>query len=147
MINTLMDAFQNVPGIIDNWRVAIGQPDRAGLYTTVAVAINRNYNPGVGVGVLLVKMRLFGVSLAWNNNNTSYTVDQLAKADLGAQAFYNGAAVNQRVRYAYVGITSESKPFLGGDTPTEAGRYLQTAFTLGGNYITLPIVRIVTVTA
>lgn len=146
MINGLVDAMQQISGIADNWRFAIGQPNRAGAYATVAVAVNRNYNPGIGVGVLLVKMRLFGVSLQWNDANAkTFTVGDTV--DLGAYASYDGAVVDQNLMYAYVGLTEAGGTFFGKDAPTEAGHYLQAAFTIGGNYLALPIVRLVTVNA
>ena len=146
MVNSLVDGLQKISGIAENWRVAIGQPDRAGAYVVSAVAINRNYNPGIGVGVLLVKMRLFGVSLQWNDANAeSFQVGDTV--DLGAAAYYEGNQVSQNLKYFYVGLTEGGSPYLSGDAPTEAGYYLQAAFTLGGNYLAIPIARVLTVTA
>ena len=146
MINGLVEGMQQISGIADNWRFAIGQPDRAGAYVVAAVAINRNYNPGIGAGVLLVKMRLFGVSLQWANADAkTFTVGD--DVDLTAVAVYEGQTVKQNMLYTYVGLTEGGAPFLGTDAPTEAGHYLQAAFTLGGNYLALPIVRVLTVNA
>ena len=145
MINGLVDGMQQISQIADNWRFAIGQPNRAGAYVVAAVAINRNYNPGIGAGVLLVKMRLFGVSLQWNSPDAKeVSVSELGNVDFGAQAFYEGEARDQNVRVLFVGLTSEGLYF-SGDAPTAAGRYLETAFPLGGNYLAIPIVRVVTV--
>ena len=111
------------------------------------MAINRNYNPGIGAGVLLVKMRLFGVSLQWNSPDAKeVSVSELGNVDFGAQAFYEGEARDQNVRVLFVGLTSEGLYF-SGDAPTAAGRYLETAFPLGGNYLAIPIVRVVTINA
>ena len=143
MLNGLVDGMQQISGIADNWRFAIGQPDRAGAYVVSAVAINRNYNPGIGAGVLLVKMRLFGVSLQWNDVNAKESTvgDQV---DFGASAVYDGKVQSQTVKTLFVGLNG-SGLYLSGDAPTEAGRYLETAFPLGGNFLAIPIVRVVTI--
>lgn len=143
MVNALVDGLQQISGIADNWRVAVGQPNRAGAYAVVAVAVNRNYNPGIGVGGLLVKMRLFGVSLQWNDVNAKEsTVGDTV--DFGASAVYDGEVRSQTVKILFVGLNS-SGLYLSGDAPTEAGRYLETAFPLGGNFLAIPIVRMVTI--
>lgn len=143
MLNGLVDGMQRISGIADNWRFAVGQPDRAGAYVVSAVAINRNYNPGIGVGALLVKMRLFGVSLQWNDVNAKESTvgDQV---DFGASAVYDGKVQSQTVKTLFVGLNG-SGLYLSGDAPTEAGRYLETAFPLGGNFLAIPIVRVVTI--
>ena len=143
MLNGLVDGMQQIAGIADNWRFAIGQPDRAGAYVVSAVAINRNYNPGIGAGVLLVKMRLFGVSLQWNDVNAKEsTVGD--NVDFGASAVYEGKVQKQTVKTLFVGLTSDGL-YLSGDAPTAAGHYLETAFPLGGNFLAIPIVRVVTI--
>ena len=144
MVNGLVNGLQQVSGIASNWRFAIGQPDRAGAYAVVAVAINRNYNPGIGVGGLLVKMRLFGVSLQWNDVDAKESTVG-AQVDFGASAVYDGKVQpGQTVKTLFLGFTS-SGLYLSGDAPTEAGRYLETAFPLGGNFLAIPIVRMVTI--
>jgi len=146
MINGLVDGMQQISQIADSWRFAIGQPNRAGAYATVAVAINRNYNPGIGAGVLLVKPRLFGVSIQWNDTNANNFVAG-QDVNLGATAYYDGKAVDQGVRSGFVGLTEAGSPYYGFDAPTEAGHYLQAAFTFGGNYLAIPAVRILTISA
>lgn len=144
MVNALVNGLQQISGIADNWRIAVGQPDRAGAYAVVAVAINRNYNPGVGVGGLLVKMRVFGVSLQWNDVNAKESTVG-AQVDFGASAVYDGKVQpGQTVKTLFLGFTS-SGLYLSGDAPTAAGRYLEAAFPLGGNYLAIPIVRMVTI--
>ena len=144
MVNALVDGLQQISGIADNWRIAVGQPDRAGAYAVVAVAINRNYNPGIGVGGLLVKMRLFGVSLQWNDVDAKESTVG-AQVDFGASAVYDGKVQpGQTVKTLFLGFTS-SGLYLSGDAPTAAGRYLEAAFPLGGNYLAIPIVRMVTI--
>ena len=144
MVNALVDGLQQISGIADNWRVAVGQPDRAGAYAVVAVAVNRNYNPGIGVGGLLVKMRLFGVSLQWNDVDAKESTVG-AQVDFGASAVYDGKVQpGQTVKTLFLGFTS-SGLYLSGDAPTAAGRYLEAAFPLGGNFLAIPIVRMVTI--
>lgn len=144
-INALVDALQNF-NLLDNARIAIGTPNRAGLYTVVAIATNKNYNPGVGVGVLLVKLRIFGVSLVWNDANTTVSAADAASHDFGAVTTYDGKTFpNQTVKYSFIGIKSAGGLYVGSDAPTEAGRYLETAYNLGGNFFALPQTRTVVI--
>lgn len=145
-INALVDALQNFT-LLDNTRIAIGTPNKSGLYTVVAVATNKNYNPGIGVGVLLVKLRIVGVSLVWNDPATTISAAEAANHDFGAVTWYDGQAYpNQAVKYAFVGMKSAGGLYAGMDAPTEPGTYLQTAFNLGGNFFALPQVRSITIT-
>ena len=134
-INALVDALQNFT-LFDNTRIAIGTPNKSGLYTVAAIATNKNYNPGIGVGVLLVKLRIIGVSLEWNDSATTVAV-----------TWYDGQAYpNQSVKYSFIGIKSAGGLYAGMEAPTEPGTYLQTAFNLGGNFFALPQIRSITIT-
>lgn len=53
----ILKVLNNMPSIADSVRVSFGTPNRAGLYTVTAITDNKNYETGVGVGTLLVKMR------------------------------------------------------------------------------------------
>ena len=148
MISNMLTAIENLPGVFDNWAVALGSPSRAGAYAVAAVAVNRNYNPGFGIGVLIVKQHLFGTKLEWNQKlDGTLTADQAASFDFGATASYNGTPVKQTVKYSFTGFTSAGKLYISSSAPTEAGTYICTAYTFGGNYITFPITRIVRISA
>lgn len=56
----LVDTLNSLPSVFDSTRVAFGSPNRAGMYLVTAIASNPNYNPGVGTGVLVVKMHISG---------------------------------------------------------------------------------------
>ncbi len=146
-INGLLDAMANFPDIADDWAMAIGVPNRSGLYTVCAVAMNRNYNPGFGFGLLLVKLRISGVSLVWNDTATSVSAADVASHDFGAVTWYDGKAFpNQPVKYSFIGLKSAGGLYAGMDAPTEPGTYLQTAFNLGGNFFAIPQIRSITIT-
>ena len=148
-IINMLTAIENLPGVFDNWAVAIGVPGRAGTYAAAAVALNKNYNPGFGVGLLVVKQHFFGTKLVWNQTiDGSIPADQLGTFDFGAHAEYKGTVIGaQDVRYSYTGFTSAGRIYISKTAPTEPGRYLCTAYTFGGNYITLPVTRLVTISA
>ncbi len=142
----LNDALNKLPGLLDNVRVAIGTPNHAGLYAVTAVTNNKNYETGVGTGMLLVKKHYSGVKLTWNQNFTNGKISaaDVAKFDFGATLSYNGNSdISQdNVHYLYSGFTSKWRPYSSTTTPpTEPGRYVVTVVTLGGNYQAAPITR------
>lgn len=67
-IGQLLDVINKLPSVVDGLRISFGSPNRAGLYTVAAITANPNYETGVGVGFLLVKMRLSGAHLTWNGD-------------------------------------------------------------------------------
>ncbi|MDY4962756.1 MAG: hypothetical protein SO080_08790 [Oscillospiraceae bacterium] len=141
----LNETLNKLPGLLDNVRVAIGTPDQAGLYAVTAVTNNKNYETGVGTGMLLVKKHYSGVKLKWNQTipNGKLTAEEAANFDFKATLSYNGNSVSQdNVHYLYSGFTSKWRPYSNTTTPpTEPGRYVVTVVTLGGNYQAAPITR------
>ena len=148
-IDTLVkinEMLSKLPGLLDNVRVAFGTPDQAGVYVVTAVTNNKNYETGVGTGMLLVKKHYSGVKLEWNETipNGKLTVEEAAEFDFGVTLTYNGerAVKQDNVHYLYSGFTSKWKPYSSTTTPpTEPGRYIVTVVTLGGNYQAAPITR------
>lgn len=142
----LNDALSKLPGLLDNVRVAIGTPNQAGLYVVTAVTNNKNYETGVGTGMLLVKKHYSGVKLQWNRTipNGKLTAEEAKNFDFGATLMYDGnpAEKQTNVHYLYSGFTSKWRPYSSTTTPpTEPGRYVVTVVTLGGNYQAAPITR------
>lgn len=142
----LNEALNKLPGLLDNVRVAFGVPDQAGLYVVTAVTNNKNYETGVGTGMLLVKKHYSGVKLQWNQTipNGKLTVEEAKNFDFGVTLMYDGnpAEKQTNVHYLYSGFTSKWKPYSSTTTPpTEPGRYVVTVVTLGGNYQAAPITR------
>ncbi len=142
----LNEALNKFPGLLDSVRVAFGTPDQAGIYTVCAVTNNKNYETGFGMGTLVVKKHYSGVKLQWNQTipNGKLTAEQAADFDFGVTLMYNGdpAAKQTNVHYLYSGFTSKWKVYSSTTTPpTEPGRYVMTAVTVGGNYQAAPITR------
>lgn len=142
----LNDALNKLPGLLDDVRVAIGTPNQAGLYVVTAVTNNKNYETGVGTGMLLVKKHYSGVKLTWNQNFTNGKISaaDVANFNFGATLSYNGNSdISQdNVHYLYSGFTSKWRPYSSTTTPpTAPGRYVVTVVTLGGNYQAAPITR------
>lgn len=134
-----------LPSITDGVRIGFGIPGRAGLYTVTVITDNKNYNTGVGVGALLVRMHLSGVKLTWNQELGSKISAADAKTfDFGATLSKDGdPTIDQSsVHYLYSGFTSKWRPYSSTTkAPTEPGRYSMTVVTLGGNYQAAPITR------
>lgn len=145
-LRQISDTLNKFPGLLDNVRVAFGTPDQAGIYTVYAITNNKNYETGVGTGMLLVKKHYSGVKLTWNQNFTNGKISaaEAANFDFKATLSYNGNSdISQdNVHYLYSGFTSKWKPYSSTTTPpTEPGRYVVTVVTLGGNYQAAPITR------
>lgn len=145
----LVDTLNSLPGVFDGTRVAFGSPNRAGMYLVTAIASNPNYNPGVGTGTLIVKMRATGANLVWNNDRTTFTTGELANSPLGATLMRDGKVCHNQdgVHYRYVGTTDTHRLYINSKAPTEPGTYRQTAYILGGNDMAKSISRSITITA
>lgn len=145
-LRQISNTLNKFPGLLDNVRVAFGTPDQAGIYTVYAITNNKNYETGVGTGMLLVKKHYSGVKLQWNQTipNGKLTADEAKNFDFGVTLMYDGnpAEKQTNVHYLYSGFTSKWKPYSSTETPpTEPGRYVMTVVTLGGNYQAAPITR------
>lgn len=145
----LVDTLNSLPSVFDSTRVAFGSPNRAGMYLVTAIASNPNYNPGVGTGVLVVKMHISGASLSWNNSETTYAASTLKADTLNATLMRGDSAADNLdgVHYRYIGFTAAHKLYVSSKAPTEAGTYRQTAYIFGGNDMAKSISRTVTITA
>ena len=142
----IMSVINKLPGILDSVRISFGTPNRAGLYTVAVVTDSKNYTTGVGMGFLLVRMRLSGSNLTWNMDipGGKLTAEEAKTFDFGATLSYNGdVSIDQSsVHYLYSGFTSSWRVYSSTTTPpTEPGRYVVTVCILGGNYMAAPITR------
>lgn len=145
----LLKVINKIPGVFDSTRVAIGSPNRAGMYLVTAITSNQNYKTGVGTGTLVVKMRASGASLTWNNDKTTYTTSELESSPLGATLMRGDTPAHNQdgVHYRYVGTTDTHRLYISSKAPTEPGTYRQTAYILGGNDMAKSISRSITITA
>lgn len=142
----ILSIINQLPSVADSLRISFGTPNRAGLYTVAAVTDSKNYETGVGVGFVLVKMRTSGSRLTWNQSisNGKLTAEQAKTFDFGATLSYNGdMTVDQSsVHYLYSGFTSKWRIYSSTTTPpTEPGRYVVTVCILGGNHLAAPLTR------
>lgn len=145
----LLKVVNKIPGVFDSTRVAIGSPNRAGMYLVTAITSNPNYKTGVGTGTLVVKMRATGASLTWNNDRTTYTTGELESSPLGATLMRGDTPAHNQdgVHYRYIGTTDTHRLYISSKAPTEPGTYRQTAYILGGNDMAKSISRSITITA
>ena len=147
----ILEVINGLPSLVDSVRIAFGTPNRAGLYTVAAITDNVNYETGVGIGMVLVKMRASGVRLTWNQEipGGKLTAEQAKTFDFGVMLSHNGdVTISQsNVHFLYSGFTSSWKIYSSTTTPpTEPGSYIVTVVTLGGNYLAAPITRTFTIT-
>ena len=145
----LLKVINKIPGVFDSTRVAIGSPNRAGMYLVTAITSNPNYKTGVGTSTLVVKMRASGANLVWNNDQTTYTTSELESSPLGATLMRGDTPAHNQdgVHYRYVGTTDTHRLYISKNAPTEPGTYRQTAYILGGNDMAKSISRSITITA
>lgn len=145
----LLKVVNKIPGVFDSTRVAIGSPNRAGMYLVTAITSNPNYKTGVGTGTLVVKMRATGANLVWNSDQTTYTTSELESSPLGATLMRGDTPAHNQdgVHYRYVGTTDTHRLYISSKAPTEPGTYRQTAYILGGNDMAKSISRSITITA
>lgn len=141
----ILTVINKLPGILDSVRISFGEPNRAGLYTVAVVTDNKNYETGVGMGFLLVKMRLSGTHLTWNREipNGKLSAADAKSFDFKATLTCDGEAVKDQssVHYLYSGMTSKWRIYSSTTPPTEPGRYVVTVCILGGNYMAAPLTR------
>lgn len=145
----LLKVINKIPGVFDSTRVAIGSPNRAGMYLVTAITSNPNYKTGVGTSTLVVKMRATGASLTWNNDQTTYAAGELKTDTLGATLMRGDTPAHNQdgVHYRYIGTTDTHRLYISSKAPTEPGTYRQTAYILGGNDMAKSISRSITITA
>lgn len=145
----LLKVINKIPGVFDSTRVAIGSPNRAGMYLTTAITSNPNYKTGVGTSTLIVKMRATGASLVWDNDKTTYTTGELESSPLGATLMRGDTPAHNQdgVHYRYIGTTDTHRLYISSKAPTAPGTYRQTAYILGGNDMAKSISRSITITA
>ena len=145
----LLKVINKIPGVFDSTRVAIGSPNRAGMYLVTAITSNPNYKTGVGTGTLVVKMRASGASLVWDNDRTTYTTSELESSPLGATLMRGDTPAHNQdgVHYRYIGTTDTHRLYISSKAPTAPGTYRQTAYILGGNDMAKSISRSITITA
>lgn len=145
----LLKVINKIPGVFDSTRVAIGSPNRAGMYLVTAITSNPNYKTGVGTSTLVVKMRATGANLVWNNDQTTFTTEELVNSPLGATLMRGDTPAHNQdgVHYRYVGTTDTHRLYISSKAPTAPGTYRQTAYILGGNDMAKSISRSITITA
>ena len=146
VIGTVLEVLDNLPPSLRQINISFSEPNRAGMYNVVALAINPNYETGVGLGVAYVKTRYQGSKLQYNQSieSKTLTVEQAKDFDFTATLSYQGIPVNDqsKINYLYTGVKKNGMPYVSTTTPpSEPGRYTQTAVILGGNYMATPQTR------
>ena len=141
-LGQLIKVIDKLPAVGDNFRIAVGVPNRAGAYSVTAITDNKNYNVGVGVGALVLKADK--AKLVWKQTiGKKISAANAKTADFTAELQMNGEAVTDQssVHVLYSGLTSKWKVYSSTTAPTEPGRYVMTVVVLGGNYQAAPITR------
>ena len=144
MLQNIVTALKSINKVTGDLRIAIGSPKHAGLYQAFAVAVNKNYNTGVGTGTVIVAMNAAGMKLEPNTElkKQTITVSEAEKYKKGEKAVatltFDGDAsdIDQScIHYRFTGL---SKIYSSHDFPTAPGKYIVTVSVRGGDYYALP---------
>ena len=153
-IQALETISKYLPDSVTSLRVQFGTPNRAGMYATVAIVADQNYESSVGVGSLIIKPETQDVRLVWKNNVTTIAFNDRPATDEEAEKLFEaGIYVSDQeqvnptteVRYSYKG-TSLAGVYYDMATPVlDPGTYTQTAYIRNGDQLAWPISREYTV--
>lgn len=144
MLQNIVTALKSINKVTGDLRIAIGSPKHAGLYQAFAVAVNKNYNTGVGTGTVIVAMNAAGMKLEPNAElkKQTITVSEAEKYKKGEKAVAtltcdgDASDIDQScIHYRFTGL---SKIYSSHDFPTAPGKYIVTVSVRGGDYYALP---------
>lgn len=144
MLQNIVTALKSINKVTGDLRIAIGSPKHAGLYQAFAVAVNKNYNTGVGTGTVIVAMNAAGMKLEPNTElkKQTITVSEAEKYKKGEKAVAtltcdgDASDIDQScIHYRFTGL---SKIYSSHDFPTAPGKYIVTVSVRGGDYYALP---------
>lgn len=146
MLQNIVTALKSINKVTGDLRIAIGSPKHAGLYQAFAVAVNKNYNTGVGTGTVIVAMNAAGMKLEPNTElkKQTITVSEAEKYKKGEKAVAtltcdgDASDIDQScIHYRFTGING-GKFYSSHDFPTAPGKYIVTVSVRGGDYYALP---------
>lgn len=143
-VRAVIDVIEKLPNTVEKVKIGLDEPYTAGVYTVISLAVNPNYETGVGLGSVVVKMRSRGVKLHYNNIISAPIKRSDAQIfDFDAQVTRDGVPVDaENIRYIYSGVTAKGRIYYSTKTPPrEPGMYTQTAWTFGGGYYAFPVTR------
>lgn len=144
MLQNIVTALKSINKVTGDLRIAIGSPKHAGLYQAFAVAVNKNYNTGVGTGTVIVAMNAAGMKLEPNTElkKQTITVSEAEKYKKGEKAVAtltcdgDASDIDQScIHYRFTGL---NKIYSSHDFPTAPGKYIVTVSVRGGDYYALP---------
>lgn len=144
MLQNIVTALKSINKVTGDLRIAIGSPKHAGLYQAFAVAVNKNYNTGVGTGTVIVAMNAAGMKLEPNTElkKQTITVSEAEKYKKGEKAVAtltcdgDASDIDQScIHYRFTGL---SKIYSSHDFPTAPGKYIVTVSVRGVDYYALP---------
>ncbi len=144
MLQNIVTALKSINKVTGDLRIAIGSPKHAGLYQAFAVAVNKNYNTGVGTGTVIVAMNAAGMKLEPNTElkKQTITVSEAEKYKKGEKAVAtltcdgDASDIDQScIHYRFTGL---SKIYSSHNFPTAPGKYIVTVSVRGGDYYALP---------
>lgn len=144
MLQNIVTALKSINKVTGDLRIAIGSTKHAGLYQAFAVAVNKNYNTGVGTGTVIVAMNAAGMKLEPNTElkKQTITVSEAEKYKKGEKAVAtltcdgDASDIDQScIHYRFTGL---SKIYSSHDFPTAPGKYIVTVSVRGGDYYALP---------
>ena len=154
-VRTVIDVISSLPTIDVNAKITLGNPPtNAGVYLVGAATATLNYKFRADLAYLVIKPKtgfeeepvaLRFRSEMGNGNVLSY--EEAQSFEFGGVLEVGGSRIESaNVKSVYYGVTFGGKPvFSSGSPAVTPGVYREIVFSLGGNYLPLPIVRDYTV--
>lgn len=123
MLQNIVTALKSINKVTGDLRIAIGSPKHAGLYQAFAVAVNKNYNTGVGTGTVIVAMNAAGMKLEPNTElkKQTITVSEAEKYKRVKRLLQHLPATAMQATLIRVASTTAS-PVLARSTPATTSR-------------------------
>ena len=154
-LRTVLDILSSLPTFDIKAKITLGNPPKnAGVYIVGAATATLNYKFRADLAYLVIKPKTDSeeesVALRFrsemgNGNVLSY--EEAQSFEFGGVLEVGGSRIESaNVKSVYYGVTFGGKPvFSSGSPAVTPGVYKEIVFSLGGNYLPLPIVRDYTV--
>ena len=154
-LSQITELIKSIPELDINAVVTLGKgPKNTGIYLIGAVSTDQNYKTAMDFGYLTIAPQTgstdSAVELRFHKplpEGNTFEYGETEKFDLGADLFGSDDEVltDKYIRYLYSGRDMNGMSYLSDKAPSLPGKYTETAYSIGGNYLPTPVSRSFTV--
>lgn len=148
-VQKIVDAILKIYPAAADFEISFKRPTESGVYLAVGASTSQNYETAVGVGYLTIAPQTENVKLEFNNplpEGCTLTYQEAQNFGFGGKAVQNGQTVTANVKAKYSGVANTGEVITCSEEPLrEPGSYIETIYTIGGNYVAEPVIRCYTV--